>query len=384
MINSNAVINKLLVSRELQGIKSFITINLTAFKTKKMENHNFILKLIQDMTDSKINDKEKIIELLSNRQDHIPTISTRLLTLIFTLRKQVENIDQHQEMGICRIFPDANAKLPEKSINKKFEIETILNNISQLKKLSIVIVYGNVNTQGNIYGHALLRLGDIGYLHINNLYSRPYPIPNHEFAEQLRKENSFVVDVQPLFKDKDKISEDDLKHIARIIVNYSTTRWFWQITHHNCLSFAQTIAHECTQQVVHDNGLSDHELGRGNGESKTPIPFFMQRDKERRLGSSSNFYSPGFLERFFYLAPKHNTQALMGAARQGLKNIFLADEYKRVDIILNDFSSSLTNDNENTNSKLEGGRKQDQLSEKQTQEIDDCAMPLIERKCTLG
>jgi len=319
--------------------------NLLNFKTKKRNNKKLIDQLVNDLTKIHTNNENEsvLIRKLRNAQYGIPQQSRRLSTLLFTLRKQIENARLYREMGISQLYPN-NAPEEEPLNNEKNNREKLLlalmncPNDEWTKHLSIVCVYGSINSHGNAYGHSLLRLGNLGYLHVNNLLNQPTFIPHNEFKQYLMRNQSFVVDIQQL------PSALNTNKVKETIANYANHPWFWRITHHNCLTFARQIARKC--------GVSHEQLGGGRGLIKTPIDFFMELDIEKELDILPNDKKPNWLKKHFITNPIDNINALAGAASQLGKNTFNS-AYARVDILPGFFKPPKENneDKENTDYK---------------------------------
>jgi hypothetical protein len=327
--------------------KDFIIRNLINFNTKKRENALAIKNLLTSIGNIQEKYGEYKIKMINYLKDYglnLPQKSKRLETLLYTLRKQIENIELYRRMGISEIFPtdstDQSKNSEVRPINTRNDLQSIIDqsDMSWARDIGIVFVYGNINKHGNSSGHSLLRLGNIGYLHINTLVAHPTFIPHSEFKQYIDKNNSFVIDVQPLFLNKDKLGSDDLKRIIDVIMKYSNEFWLWQITHHNCLTFARKVAHEC--------GVSNDQIGYGRGQPKTPIEFLMRVEKDNETGTIDKSDKVGFFKRQLFLKPWHNSEALAGAARQVLwKNLFRS-EYARVNILPNRIERE-NNDKEN-------------------------------------
>ncbi len=280
--------------------RNFVIYNLNKFVSNKVISKyiELIIDKLNRLVISETDGIKDIIMLLEESENSVLSKGNRgLRTLLFGLRKHLENNEYFTKIGVNGIFPELNYRGINKyddlfaeylNIEKNIKphglfdhfshpvstaFRTMLANLDTnyldwTNDLAIVCVSGNVQSHGNVFGHTLLRLGDMGYLHINGLMSKPEFIPHFMFNKYLKKNHSFVVDVQKLPKNLDATT------VIEKIGEYANKRWLWGIVHHNCLSFAREAARNC--------GIIDKYLMGSHGHIKIPIDFFIALDKEKK------------------------------------------------------------------------------------------------------
>lgn len=335
---------------EFADTQKFVISNLKNFQTTDKTNINIIEELAQKLSVPTEGSKELVAQILLQYEMEIAKENRGLKTLLFTLRKQIENEAYYTKMGVNAIDPHANNMslnkydnllIKNKSSLKEF-FKLTMNSENELyndwtKDLAIVCVYGSIESHGNVYGHTLLRLGDLGYLHINNLIAKPEFIPHYLFKQYLNKNHSFVVDVQQLPHNL------DTKTVQQTVKEYSEKHWQWGIVHHNCLTFTREVAKSC--------GVTDHELGGGHGHIKTPIDFFMALDEEKRTGHAMANKHHGFLSKHLIFNPIDDVKTVGTALHQKFWNNFWSPNKNIVRLVENqdDISLFSEDDSETTN-----------------------------------
>lgn len=258
-------------------VKSFALENLKAFRTKKTHNRRIVLNLIKtiETIDEKAfssQEKEEVIEkivtyikLARQAMASSGETSRRLSWLFSTLKIQIENRERFEMLGVSKIFPEVVSETVKYSRGRM--PKEVLNTID-FSNLSILYVSGG---KYNPYGHALLRLGDKGYLHINNRHDYPEYIPDKEhLIAYLAKKSGFLVKEEAYVLGEQRLNIRSPEEAKKMIRQLTEQKWLWLVAHHNCLSFAQTVAAA--------GGIPYSELGATHRTAKLPVEFMTQRN----------------------------------------------------------------------------------------------------------
>lgn len=273
--------------------------------------------------------------------------SMRLSMLLAYLKTQIVHLESLKRMGASAIFPEDILTVPTgKQSGLKNKIKTKFKSVLNLpnednnsayvfknNKDDEVITpiqkdYGEIDlhhldkilnqtaflsiihvTAGkhNPFGHSILQLGDQGFLHVNTLDGRPQFMTQEQFSIYLRQNQIQVAAIQHLpILDIDK-AKGTIKEL-------STKQWFWRITHHNCLSFAQAIAIA--------GGVSYSELGCDHDTAKLPIFFYAAK-----LNSCSYVNPIYFDEKLFKQINTNMSEQFMKYYQEEAKGVYnLSDD----------------------------------------------------------
>lgn len=196
--------------------------------------------------------------VLHKKIDKEGEYSERLTVMLRHLICQIQHIDFLIKIGDSDIYKnnpgegilqtnnltvrekwDALLNLPNKRNNPAETngpnnlTEDLLDKINFSKDLSILYVTGG---DINPVGHAILKLGNNGYIHINTLCSYPqYIKDDRHFAAYMRAQGGRVFNVQALMISNPQEARKVLQQFAQNI-------WLWEMTHNNCLTFVHKIA----------------------------------------------------------------------------------------------------------------------------------------------
>lgn len=266
----------------VQYVASFLLNNLRAFAPHDSVEEKYLDKTIRHIEKEAKKQEACVDDLLyylaRYQTKHYPR-KRHFPVLLFTLRQQVEKSHIFHAMDASKLYPkehyQRNSSLRFEAPNSRDELIHLMQTNEEardcLKQMALVCVYGNVDSHGNTVGHALLSLGDLGYLHINGLRKKPEFVSHHTFRDYLKKQNSFVVDVKPIFSKEKHLKPEKLQQYANIIEAAAKKTWFWKITFHNCLSFVFDVAKKC--------GIKQHKLGMPIGDARLPIPYCIKSEK---------------------------------------------------------------------------------------------------------
>lgn len=141
-------------------------------------------------------------------------------------------------------------------------IKAIISNLTA-DSLAIIYVHGGFY---NRHGHSILKLGDQGYLHVNTLYGRPtYISSDANFNEQ----GGEILGVQELHLKYPQAAKNMLQKLV-------SERWFWQVSHHNCLTFIHKVAIAGGVSLA-ELGYLSNDPKLVHGTAKYPNRFFRQQ-----------------------------------------------------------------------------------------------------------
>src|SRR5262249_62299574 len=87
----------------------------------------------------------------------------------------------------------------------------------------------------NVFGHAILCVDQMGYLHVDHPYGYPKVLLNHEeFARYLREEGKeeWI---------REKVEVPNPAGARARALELLGKRWAWLIVPHNCVAFCETI-----------------------------------------------------------------------------------------------------------------------------------------------
>lgn len=103
--------------------------------------------------------------------------------------------------------------------------------IKNIDSFSLVFVSG---VWPNPYGHALLKLGDLGYIHIYDLHQKPLFIPRNQFQKFLDDSGQLLLGMQP-------IHVPNMEGARKKLMHLSQNKWLWLMYKNNCEDFAEAV-----------------------------------------------------------------------------------------------------------------------------------------------
>lgn len=103
--------------------------------------------------------------------------------------------------------------------------------IDEIDAFSIVYVSA---PQPNPYGHVLLGLGSIGFLHVNALYDRPQFISIENFNRYLLQDQRQVIGIQHVYI-------PDMQAARNRLLELNQKPWLWRMFWDNCANFADVV-----------------------------------------------------------------------------------------------------------------------------------------------
>jgi hypothetical protein len=140
----------------------------------------------------------------------------------------------------------------------------LLNKIDFGTDIELVYLHGGAE---NPYGHAMLKLGEHGYLHINELYGQPQYLSDQAHFSAYQK----MQGGRPMAYQSFKLPFPE--EVKKLLFKFSRKKFFWKGTHGNCLSFAHSI--------LLAGGVSPEELGYLDNNIHTPAKFPRVFNKQR-------------------------------------------------------------------------------------------------------
>lgn len=244
-------------------VKKYVCKNLSRYGTSKKDIKKTVRQLIKDIEEINLDDSpDQAIEEIGNlieacriKLHEDGAKSHRLSFLIAGLYTQVSHLEELEESGLSDIVTKEIENPEHKSRSKALKEL----NFEEGDQLTLITVSGGGY---NPYGHVLLKIGDKGYLEINTLYAKPRFLSAEEMTASLRSSKT-VMGIQQIDIKDPRVTEKAISYL-------SNKKWFWRVSHHNCLSFAQEVA------LL--SGASVNDIQANKNTIRTPIRFFINPD----------------------------------------------------------------------------------------------------------